>query len=134
MLLLYYMVAFVHLICCTALLNLFYSFSSPFFCFLFCFFPLCFSFLVADTLAVSLSGTSEAVLGIAQFSQGAVGAKKATDPFLAIMWIGWLSTLIWKLTVLLFPIWGYKLSLQFLLKIKFKVWLYIECGKPHWSK
>ena len=63
-------------------------------------------------LELSLSGTSEAVLGIAQFSQGAVRAKKATDPFSAIMWIGWLSTLIWKLTVLLFTPVALTLSLS----------------------
>ena len=102
------MAAFDSLIGCTALLILFYFFLFPFL-----FLSFLFLFSLFFVLGCRYSGTLEAVLGIAQFSQGAVRAKKATDPFLAIMWIGWLSPLIWKLTILLFPIWGISLAYNF---------------------
>lgn len=79
-------------------------FSGPF-----CFFPL--FFFLGHRYVSYLSSALEAVLGIAQFLQGAFRAKKATEPFLVLTRVEWLSTPIGKLTVLWFHIWGISFQL-----------------------
>ena len=101
----------VYLIRYTTLL-IFFPFISLFpLCFScpFCFFPL--FFFLGHRYVSYLSSALEAVLGIAQFLQGAFRAKKATEPFLVLKQVEWLSTPSGKLTVLWFPIWGISFQL-----------------------